>query len=204
MYAVHKALLGALGAAPGYVADAGLDSERVDVIGSFIENVIEFLHVHHSSEDAVLYSLLEERCPENRSALARIDDQHKLLNPPIDAGRSANAAWRSAPSTDNARAVSEAVTSIEQALRPHLADEEMVVLPVAAKWMSPQEWGMLAGHSMMTFRADKPWIMIGLVLEQSDQEHRDGMLAGMPPEMRTMWNEQMEPAFNAFMTEVRR
>ena len=37
-----------------------------------------------------------------------------------------------------------------------------------------------------------------------DQEHRDGMLAGMPPEMRTQWTEQMEPAFNAFMAEVRR
>jgi hypothetical protein len=63
---------------------------------------------------------------------------------------------------------------------------------------------MMSGHSMMSFRADKPWLMVGLVREQLDQEHRDGMLAGMPPDMRTMWNEQMEPAFNAFMTEVRR
>jgi hypothetical protein len=30
------------------------------------------------------------------------------------------------------------------------------------------------------------------------------MLAGMPSEMRTMWTEQMEPAFNAFIAEVRR
>jgi hypothetical protein len=43
-----------------------------------------------------------------------------------------------------------------------------------------------------------------LVREQLDQEQRDGMLAGMPPEMRTMWTEQMEPAFNAFIAEVRR
>ena len=57
---------------------------------------------------------------------------------------------------------------------------------------------------MMSFRADKPWLAMGLVREQLDQEHRDGMLAGMPPEMRTMRIEQMEPAFNAFITEVRR
>jgi hypothetical protein len=57
---------------------------------------------------------------------------------------------------------------------------------------------------MMSFRADKPWLMVGLVREQLDQEQRDGMLAGMPPEMRTMWTEQMEPAFNAFIAEVRR
>jgi hypothetical protein len=57
---------------------------------------------------------------------------------------------------------------------------------------------------MMIFRADKPWLMLGLVREQLDQQHRDGMLAGMPPEMRTMWMEQMEPAFNDFIADVRR
>jgi hemerythrin-like domain-containing protein len=204
MYAIHKALLGALDAAPGYIAEAGPDAARIEVIGSFYENVIEFLHVHHSSEDEVLYPFIEERCPEGRSVVERINDQHKMLYGPMDAGRSANAAWRAAPSVDNAQAVIDAIGSIAGALRPHLTDEESVVLPIATKWISPEEWGSMASHSMMSFRADKPWLMIGLVREQLDQEHRDGMLAGMPPEMRTMWNEQMEPAFNTFMAEVRR
>jgi len=204
MYAIHKALLGALDAAPEYIAEAGTDVAQVEVIGSFYENVIEFLHVHHSSEDEVLYPLLEERCAEGRSVVERINDQHKTLHAPMAAGQSANAAWRAAPSTENAQAVIGAIGSIAGALRPHLTDEETVVLPIAAKWISPEEWGSMAGHSMTSFRGDKPWLMIGLVREQLDQEHRDGMLAGMPTEMRTVWNEQMEPAFNAFMAEVRR
>ena len=204
MYAVHKALTGALDAAPAYVAKAGLDSERVEVIGSFYENVIEFLHVHHTGEDELIYPVLEERCAESRSELERIDDQHKLLHAPMDAGRSAIATWRAAPSTDNAQAVIDAIASIAEPLRPHLAEEETVMLPIAAKWMSPEEFGRLPGHHMMIFRADKPWLMLGLVREQLDQEHRDRMLAGMPPEMRAMWTEQMEPVFNAFIAEVRR
>jgi len=204
MYAIHKALTGALDAAPAYVAKAGLDSERVEAIGSFCENVIEFLHVHHTGEDELIYPVLEQRCAESRSELERIDNQHKLLHAPMDAGRSAIATWRAAPSTDNAQAVIDAIASIAEPLRPHLAEEETVVLPIATKWMSPEEWGRLPGHHMMIFRADKPWLMVGLLREQLDQEHRDGMLAGMPPEMRTMWTEQMEPAFNAFIAEVRR
>ena len=86
MYAVHKALTGALDAAPAYVAKADLDSERVEVIGSFYENVIEFLHVHHSGEDELIYPVLEERCAESRSELERINDQHTLLHAPMDAG----------------------------------------------------------------------------------------------------------------------
>ena len=79
-----------------------------------------------------------------------------------------------------------------------------MLLPIASKWMSQAEFGMLPAHHMMSYRADKPWLMMGLVREQLDQEHRDGMLAGMPPEMRAMWIEHMEPAFNAFIAEVRR
>ena len=204
MFAVHRALLGALDAAPGFVAKVGLDPKRVEVIGSFFENVVEFLHVHHSGEDALIYPLLEERCPESRSDLERIDSQHKTLYAPMDTGRSALATWRVAPSTGNAQAVIDAISSISDALRPHLAEEETVMLPLASTWISPEEWGRQAGHNMMSFRADKPWLMIGLVREQLDQEHRDGMLAGMPPEMRTMWSQQMAPAFDAFVADVRR
>ena len=204
MYAVHKALLGAMDAAPESVAKAGFDTGRVEATGSFYENVIEFLHVHHSGEDELIYPVLEQRCAESRPELKRIDDQHKLLYGPIDAGRTAVATWRAAPTTANAQAVIDSIASIAETLRPHLAEEETVVLPLATKWISPEEWGRQAGHNMMSFRADKPWIMVGLVREQLDQEHRNGMLAGMPPEMRTAWTEQLEPAFNAFVAEVRR
>jgi hemerythrin-like domain-containing protein len=204
MYAIHKALMGALDSAPAYVAKADLDPDRVEAIGSFYENVIEFLHVHHTGEDELVYPVLEERCAESRSELERIDNQHKLLHAPMEAGRSAIAAWRAAPSTDNAQAVVHAIGAIVEPLRPHLAEEESVLLPIAAKWMSPEEWGRLPGHGMMIYRADKPWLALGLIREQLNQEQRDSMLAGMPPEMRTMWTEQMEPAFNVFISEVRR
>jgi hypothetical protein len=104
----------------------------------------------------------------------------------------------------NAQAVIDAIASIAEPLRPHLVEEETVMLPIASKWLSPEEFGGLPAHHLMSFRADKPWLMMGLVREQLDQEHRDEMLAGMPPEMRTMWTEYMEPAFNTFVAEVRR
>jgi hemerythrin-like domain-containing protein len=204
MYAVHRALMNALDAAPTYVAGAGVDGARVDMVGSFYENVIEFLHGHHAGEDELVYPLLEQRCPERRSELVRIDDQHKLLYDPMDAARSAIATWRAAPSTAYAQAVIDAVGSIDEVLRPHLAEEEAVMLPLAATWMSAEEWGRVPGHAHMVFQGDKPWLPLGLIREQFSQEQRDGMLAGMPPEMRSEWIEQMEPAFNAFIAEVRR
>jgi hypothetical protein len=37
--------MGALQAAPGLVSSAGDGSDRVDLIGTYCENVLEFLHV---------------------------------------------------------------------------------------------------------------------------------------------------------------
>src|SRR3974390_2016407 len=88
MYLVHRALTGALDAAPAYVAGVGTDPERVEVISSFYENVIEFLHSHHTGEDEMIYPVLEQRCAESRSELERINAQHKLLPAPMGSGRS--------------------------------------------------------------------------------------------------------------------
>ena len=204
MIAVHRALLGSLDAAPKLVGRAGVDPERIEVITSFYDNVLEFLHVHHSGEDEMIYPVLEERCAHEKALLERIDDQHRLLDEPMEAASATITAWRSAPSTDGGQAVVDAISTIDTTLRPHLKEEEEMVLPIASAWMSPEEWAQLPGHALQSFRGDKPWLALGLVRENLTAEQRDGMLAGMPPPLQSQWTEEWGPAFDAFITEVRR
>ncbi len=204
MIAVHRALAGSLQAAPSLVGDAGADPERVEVIGSFYENVLEFLHVHHWGEDELIYPLLEARCPDEMAVLQTVDDQHKLLTEPMDTAVASVAAWRAEPSATTGGAVVAIMATIDETLAPHLSDEEEIVLPIASAWMSPEEWALLPGHALQSFRGDKPWLALGLVREGLTPEQRDGMLAGMPPPLQSLWNEQWGPAFDAFITEVRR
>jgi hypothetical protein len=203
MVAVHQALIGALDDAPTLVGGAGDDAARVAVIGSFYENVLEFLHVHHAGEDDLVYPVLIERCPDQTAALERVDAQHTLLDAPMADAGAALASWTAAPSVEGGHAVIDLLGTVGATLRPHLADEETTVLPIASAWMSPEEWAALPGHSLRSFRADKPWLALGLVREQLTQEQKDHMLAGMPPELQSRWTEQWEPAFVAFIAEVR-
>jgi hypothetical protein len=203
MFAVHQALIGALDAAPTLVAGAGNRPDRVETIGSYYENILEFLHVHHQGEDELVYPLLEERCPDQMALLQRIDDQHRLLDEPMVAARAAVAAWRADPTPANGQAVIELMATIDETLRPHLGEEEEVVLPIASAWMSPEEWAQLPGHALQTFQADKPWLALGLVYEGLSPEQQTGMLAGMPPPLQSLWSEEWSPAFNAFIAEVR-
>ena len=204
MFAVHQALIGALDAAPALVGSAGGRADRVEVIGSYYENVLEFLHVHHAGEDELIYPILEERCVDKKAVLERIDAQHRLLDDPMDEARTAIAAWRAAPSVEGARAVVSLIGTIDETLRPHLGEEETTVLPIASAWISQEEWEQLPGHALQSFSTDKPWLALGLVRERLTPEQRDQMLSGMPPELQSLWTQQWEPAFDAFMAEVGR
>ena len=204
MFAVHRAILGALDAAPFRIASAEGDPDRADLIASFYENVLEFLHVHHGGEDELLYPKLEERCPDQLAELVRIDEQHKTLDAPMDAGRAALATWRARSTTENAQLAVEALDSIDATLRPHLTDEENTVVPLCGQWISADEWAELPAHGLMSFRGDKPWIIVGLLAEQLPAVKMQAMIAEMPNDVRTMILEQWLPAFDAFIEEVRR
>jgi len=202
MAAVHRAIRGGLDAAPDYVA-AATDPARVEVVGSFYDNLIEFLHVHHQGEDEILYPLLEQRCPHERESLELIDAQHRLLDEPMGEVRGAIAAWRAAPSEATSRAVIDAIARVDEILTPHLADEEALVVPLASAHLSAEEWGQLPAHAMQAFSGDKPWLGFGLVFEQFDDDQRERIAAGMPDPVREMLVTQWMPAFDAFIAEVR-
>ena len=140
MIAVHRALVEALEAAPDLVGGAGDDGERVEVIASYYENVLEFLHVHHTGEDELIYPILEERCAEHKEVLKEIDAQHSLLNDPMNEARMAIATWRASPSVEGGHEVISLIGTIDAVLRPHLDDEETTVLPIASAWISQDEW----------------------------------------------------------------
>jgi hemerythrin-like domain-containing protein len=203
MFAVHQAITAALDAAPVLVGGVGANAERAEVVGSFYESVLQFLHGHHAGEDELLYPLLEERCPHEKDMLERIDAQHALLNTPMEEAQEALAEWRRAPSAEGAEKLVRLLEAVDETLRPHLGEEETFVLPVATAWISPEEWGQLPAHAMQTYQGDKPWLALGLIREQLSSDQRDRMLSGMPPPVQTIWAEQWEPAFNAFMNEVR-
>jgi hemerythrin-like domain-containing protein len=203
MIAVHQALMGALEAAPTLISGAGDRADRVDPIGSYFENVLEFLHVHHTGEDELIYPILEERCVDEKATLERIAAQHGLLHEPMDEARTAIAAWRASPSIDGGQAVVSLIATIDETLRPHLGEEETEVLPIASAWISPEEWAQLPGHALQSFSGDKPWLALGLVRERLTSDQRDRMLSGMPPQLQSLWTEQWEPAFNGFIAEVR-
>ena len=87
-------------------------------------------------------------------------------------------------------------------LELHLTNEETNALPLAAEYLSPEEWGALPGHGMAAFDGDKIWLILGLIRERMNDEQRTAMLEHMPPPAVEMWTSFGEQAFKDLSTEV--
>ena len=84
----------------------------------------------------------------------------------------------------------------------HLDEEEAKVLPLAAEYLSMEEWGALPGHGMANFHGDKIWLILGLIRERMTDEQRAAMTAHMPPPALEMWTGFGEQAFEDYSSVV--
>jgi glutathione S-transferase len=174
------------------------------VVGSYYDNVLRFLEVHHSGEDHLVTPLLAERCSGDDAALVmRIAAQHHHVLGPLHHADEAVAAWKASADPAAARDAVAALGALGDALNAHLDDEERYVLPIAASVLTAPEWGALPEHGLQNFTGDNIWLILGLIRETMTEVQRQAMLAHMPPPVVDAWQSTGETEFQAFIGEVR-
>jgi hemerythrin-like domain-containing protein len=203
MIGVHNVLREQLGGARALVDGAAADPARVQLIASYYDNVLEFLHVHHAGEDELLWPKLIERLPEQKDLVERIAAQHHDVDGAVTRAHAAIDAWRATTDPQTTAEAGDALVALNDVLTAHLAEEEREILPLAAQVMTVPEWGELPGHAMMHFSADKPWLVVGLVRDQMTEAQKAAMLAGMPPEFQQFWVGTGQGLYDGFMAQVR-
>jgi Hemerythrin HHE cation binding domain len=202
MFAVHGAFRDTLAAAPVFVGQTSPgDQERVALVANYYDNVLSFLEAHHDGEEAIVFPLLRERCPDNGALLDRLAQEHEEAMVLLKAAQRSLAAW---PAGDEAArtAVVDDLEALRVQLVTHLDEEEREGLPLCLEHLSMEEWGMLPGHGMANFHGDKIWLILGLIRERMTEEQRTAMLAHMPPPAVEMWTGFGEPAFKDYSGEL--
>jgi hypothetical protein len=204
MVAIHNVFREALASASTLIGDvpAG-DTSRSATVGSYYDNILQLLEVHHEGEDEILTPRLVDRCPDEAALVQRIAAQHQEVPVPLQQAEEALRAW--AASADPVMAA-EAVATLEalsDVLVPHLGEEEMSILPLAAAYLTAPEWGELPSHGMQHFGGDNVWLILGLIREQMTENQRQLMLAMMPPPVAEAWQNVGEQAFLSFVGELR-
>jgi hypothetical protein len=202
MAAVHKVFRSSLASGPEFVSSAAGDDTRRALIANYYDNIVAFLTAHHEGEDQLVYPLLIERAPEQRSVFELGTRQHEDLLPLKDAVTASVDSWRAKGDSAASELVSS-LRALDEVLTAHLDYEEAEVVPLAGEYLTIEEWGALPGHTLGAFKGDKVWLIMGLVRENFTQEQRDAMLEHLPPPARQMWETMGEASFNDVIAQVR-
>jgi hemerythrin-like domain-containing protein len=203
MVNLHRVFRNAMDQGPKLIASAPHgDKHRAAVVASYYTNVLSLLHVHHESEDELIWPRLLERCPDDAGAISSIAAQHGDVVVSLAAARQATQNWSASASRDDAITLQDALTVLNADMAPHLDDEEEFILPIAARHLSPDEWGELPSHGMRAFDGDKLWLILGLVLEQMTPAQRQAMQENFPPPVAEMWADFGRQAYEVFVAEL--
>lgn len=202
MAAVHKVFRESLASAPRFVTSAAGDDVRRAMIANYYTNLIDFLKVHHDGEEELVFPVLSERAPEQRSILDKAASDHHAVVGLMATVNDHIEIWQ-VKGDDGAQGILDALSALEGTLMSHLDEEEAEIVPLAAAHMNAAEWGELPGHAMRHFQGDKIWLILGLIRENFTQQQRDMMLAHMPPPAREMWETMGEQSFNELIVQVR-
>jgi hypothetical protein len=202
MAAVHKVFRTSLATAPDFIGSAAGSDQRRELIANYYANLMAFLSVHHEGEEAIVFPRLIERAPEHRSIIEQCESQHADVVGLMLAVNQSVDSWE-VKGDSEATAALRSLWALDAVLSPHLDQEEAEILPLAAEYLTVEEWGSLPGHAMGNFGGDKIWLIMGLIRENFTQEQRDSMLEHMPPPARQMWQSMGEVSFNEMIAQVR-
>ncbi|MGW0038766.1 hemerythrin domain-containing protein [Gordonia sp. NPDC003376] len=141
--------------------------------------LMDFLHAHHTGEDRGLWPLVRQRNPSAGFLLDRMDADHKRIAPAIDGLARTARSYRTR--TQASEQVIAALTALEAVLLPHLAAEELEMMPVVATSITTQEYRdverrfFVRPKGFSELGIEYHWLADGL-----DQQRRD-LIAGVVP-----------------------
>jgi hemerythrin-like domain-containing protein len=200
----HRIFREALDAVPRFIGAVPTDDgERVELVGSYYDNVLKLLHAHHEAEDLTIYPMMMERLPEHAEVIARVNAEHETVLGSLVSAEQSVSAWRAEPSSTSRDAAATSLQSLNAILVKHLDDEEAEVVPLIGLCITVAEWGEMSALAFQRFSGDKVWLVIGLIQEQMLAEENATMEANMPPPVHDFWVASGRPMFEAFVAGLR-
>ncbi|MGR2753888.1 hemerythrin domain-containing protein [Agromyces arachidis] len=186
------------------------DVERAEVVGIYAKLDFFALHLHHRTEDTVLWDRLAARDPacavhveRMRAQHAEVASQLARIEPQLDP-------WLETADTGLRDAFAGDIEVLRDTLLVHLGQEEDDILPVAGAVMSQQEWDQLEAHTRAAllrhrreFPRDVLSMQLGLILASVPEAEREEWYhANVPAPIRLLNVLLMKRRFDRAMQEL--
>ena len=154
-------------------------------LGEHIIWMLDFLHAHHSGEDAGLWPLVRRRNPAAADLLDTMEADHARIAPAADMAAAAAREY-AATTTEPARAaLGTALDALVEVLVPHLDREVAEAMPVVAASITNREWDAIEQEYNIKPKTTRQLAMEGhWLLEDIDAEGYDIVVHKVPALLR--------------------
>ncbi|KLN34327.1 hypothetical protein FB00_13005 [Cellulosimicrobium funkei] len=186
------------------------DTARSAVVGRYAHLDFFALHMHHETEDLVLWDRLEVRAPACALHVGRMRAQHAEVAVHLARIEPQLEPWVATADPRLRDALAADVEGLRDVLSAHLGQEEGDILPVAADVMSQQEWDFMEEHTRATLLAhrkelgkDVMALQLGLLVASVPEADReDWFRANVPAPVRVLYLLLLKRRYDAAMREL--
>jgi iron-sulfur cluster repair protein YtfE (RIC family) len=204
MVVVHRAFRREFTAVPRLVrAVRAGDTARAGVVTKHAQLMLDALHLHHTSEDELLWPKLLDRCPPDAALVLRMEEQHGQVEHHTERLRTSLARWEAEARPAVTEEVASTFEALSEVLLVHLGEEEREILPIAARHVSQAEWNELGQHGIASMTKAQLPLLFGMILEEATPEEAAEMYASVPPPVRLLTKLVFLPMYRRYVTKIR-
>ena len=179
------------------------DETRVGAVADHLGFLLDGLHMHHTTEDDLIWPKLLDRAGLDAPLVMRMEEQHQQIDASVAEVRGATSAWRSDPTPATSSALADRIGAFLVVLEGHLDEEEQVVVPLIDRHLTLAEWQDVGERGFEKFTPAQRWIATGQMVEVATPEEVAMMFGQLPPPVKVLWHLIGKRKYRRYITPVR-
>jgi iron-sulfur cluster repair protein YtfE (RIC family) len=184
------------------------DAARTADLTGHADLLSRVLLQHHATERELLWPALFRSLPAReesaaRDAVAYWTSRAALLDHMLRDLSTVARQWAVAKTVPARNAFARACTRLADTVDAHLAEEERVLLPLIARYLTDAEWTAVSRTATTTLSGRDQLLFLGLALEDACAIDRARVMAGLAPATRTAWRVIGRRNYRAFVVRLR-
>lgn len=181
----------------------GGDATRVGAVADHLGFLLDGLHMHHTTEDDLIWPKLLDRAGLDAPLVERMEEQHQQIDASVAEVRAAMSAWRSDPTPARSSSLADRIGEFLVVLEAHLDEEEQVVVPLIDRHLTEAEWQEVGKRGFEKFTPAQRWIATGQMVEVATPEEAAMMFGTLPPPVKVLWHLIGKRKYRRYITSVR-
>ena len=179
------------------------DGARVGAVANHLGFLLDGLHMHHTTEDDLIWPKLIDRAGIDAPLVLRMEEQHRQIDASVTEVRAAMSSWRSDPTSASSSALADRISEFLVVLERHLDEEERVVVPLIDRHLTEAEWEEVGKRGFEKFTPAQRWIATGQMVEVATPEETAMMFDQLPPPVKVLWHVTGKRKYRRYITSVR-